>query len=77
MLWNASKCEGPPDESKDITNFGWKFLDKTSIPVIAEGDPAPPELLDVIQYQCKAQGKLFFYGDMWMPNAAPFMHGIL
>ena len=31
-----------------------------SIPVIVEGDPAQPELLDVIQCQCKAQGKKCF-----------------
>ncbi|MCG7883058.1 MAG: hypothetical protein JAY96_15870 [Candidatus Thiodiazotropha endolucinida] len=57
MLWKAANCNGPPDESKDITQFGWEFRDEIPIPVIAEGDPAPPELLDVIRCQCKAQGK--------------------
>ena len=57
MIWKAANCEGPPDESNDITNFGWEFQAEIPIPVIAEGDPAPPELLDVIQCQCKAQGK--------------------
>ena len=31
-----------------------------SIPVIVEGDPAKPELLDVIQCPCKAQDKKCF-----------------
>ena len=57
MVWKAANCEGPPDESSDITNFGWEFPAEIPIPVIAEGYPAPPELLDVIQCQCKAQGK--------------------
>ena len=57
MLWNAVYCEGPPGESRDITNFGWEFPDEMSKLVISEGDPAPPELLRVIQCQCKVQGK--------------------
>ena len=57
MLWKAVDCEGPLGESRDITNFRWEFPDEMSIPVIAEGDPAPLELLDVIQCQCKAQSK--------------------
>ena len=57
MLWKAADCKGPPDESTDITKFGWVYRDGIPTPVIAEGDPAPPELLDVIRCQCKAQGK--------------------
>ena len=57
MLWKAADCDGPTDESRDITNFEWKFGNEIPIPVIAEGDLAPPELLDVIQCQCQAQGK--------------------
>ena len=48
---------GPPDESADITHFGWEIRDGIPIPVIAQGDPAPPELINVIQCQCRAQGK--------------------
>ena len=48
MLWKAADCECPAGESRDIANFGWLFQIKIYIPVI-EGDPAPPELLDVIQ----------------------------
>ena len=57
MLWKAADHQGPPDESADITHFGWEIRDGIPIPVIAQGDPAPPELIDVIQCQCRAQGK--------------------
>ena len=34
-----------------------RVQDTISIPVVAQGAPAPPELLDVIKCQCKARGK--------------------
>ena len=57
MLWKSVICQGPPDESTDIIQFEWEFRDDIPFPVIAEGDPAPPELLDVIRCQCKAHSK--------------------
>ena len=48
--------------SPETTNFGWKFQIKIYIPVIAEGDPAPPDLLDVIQSRA--------ISGMRMPQAA-------
>ena len=58
MLWKAADCDGPLDESRDITNFGGSFEMKFQYQsFIAEGDLAPHELLDVIQCQCQAQGK--------------------
>ena len=52
---------------RDITKFGWKFQDEIPISTIAEGNPVPPELLDVIQCQCKNTGQEVFYGGMWVP----------
>jgi hypothetical protein len=57
MLWKVADQQGPPNESADITNFGWEFQDSIAVPVIAQGDPAPPELIDVILCQCRAQEK--------------------
>ena len=51
MLWKAA------NESDDITNLGWVIQDTIPISVVAQGAPVPPELLDVIKCQCKAQGK--------------------
>ena len=48
MLWKVADHQGPPNESADITHFGWEIRDDIPIPVIAQGDAAPPELIDVI-----------------------------
>lgn len=39
------------------TNFGCKVENGIPVPVMATGDPAPPELVDVIRCQCKAKGE--------------------
>jgi len=57
MLWKAADHQAPPAESSNITNFGWHVTDGIPTPVLDQGDPAPPELIDVIRCQCRAQGK--------------------
>ena len=48
MLWKVADHQGPHNESADITHFGWEIRDDIPIPVIAQGDAAPRELIDVI-----------------------------
>ena len=57
MLWKAADEQAPPQESADITQFGWDIKEGIPIPVTDQGDPAPPQLIDVICCQCKVQGK--------------------
>ena len=57
MLWKVADHPRPLDECSNITNFGWKIVDGIPVPVTGAGDPAPPQLIDVIRCQCKAQGK--------------------
>lgn len=57
MLWKAADNVAPPDESADITTFGWEYQDGIPTPVLSKADPAPPVLLDVIQCHCKATKK--------------------
>ena len=64
MLWKAADQQSPPDESMYITDFGWKIRDDDHpessdipVPAVAERDPGPPQLSDVINCQCKAVGK--------------------
>ena len=57
MLWKAADHQAPPDESVDITAFGWDIQDGIPVPVTSKSDPAPPELIDVINCQCKVEGK--------------------
>ncbi len=40
-----------------VTDFGWKIRDDVPVHAVAERDPAPPQLSDVINVQCKAVGK--------------------
>ena len=57
MLWKAADQQSPPAESMYITDFGWKIRDDVPVPAVAERDPAPPQLSDVINCQCNAVGK--------------------
>ncbi len=57
MLWKSANLQAPPDKSANITHFGWEIKNGIPVPVTDQGDPAPPQLIDVIRCQCKAQGK--------------------
>ena len=46
----------PPVVSRDITRFRFDFCDVFLTPVIADGNPAPLELLEVIRCQCRVHG---------------------
>ncbi len=56
MLWKAADQQSP-DESTSLTDFGWKIRDDVPVPAVAERDPAPPQLSDVINCQYKAVAK--------------------
>ena len=55
MLWKAADQQAPPAVSANITDFGWEV--QNGVPVMATGEPAPPELVDVIRCQCRVEGK--------------------
>lgn len=57
MLWKSADKKSPPDEFTDITNCGWEIRDGIPVPAIASGDPAPPELIDVIVCHCSAKAR--------------------
>ena len=40
MLWKATDQQAPPDQSSDITHFGWITQNDILIPAVA---PTPPE----------------------------------
>ena len=56
-LWKAADQQAPTVVSVTITDFGWEFKNDIPVPVMATTDQAPPELVDVIRCQCRAQGK--------------------
>ena len=48
MLWEAVDQQSPPpDESEDLTKFGWEIRDGTLTPIITQDDLGPPFLRDV------------------------------
>ena len=47
-MWNAGNRQSPPDESMTIIDFDGKIQDGVQVSVVAERDPAPPLLSDVI-----------------------------
>ena len=53
-LCNLCKKQENP---KSHGHSGWEFRDGIPVPVIAQWDPAPTQLTDVIRCQCKALGK--------------------
>lgn len=57
MLWKAADQQAPPEVSATITDFGWEVQNGIPVPVMATGVPAPPELVNVIRCQCRAEGK--------------------
>jgi hypothetical protein len=57
MLWKAANQSAPPIESTDLSHFGWELKDNIPCPVVSRDHPAPPELIDIISCQCKAQLK--------------------
>ena len=57
MLWKMADQQASPEESANITRFGWKIQEGIPVPVTAERDPASPQLIDVIQCKCRAHDK--------------------
>ena len=57
MMWKEAEQQSPPDESMDITDFGWTIQDDVPVPGVAERDPDTPQLRDVINWMCKVVRK--------------------
>ena len=57
LLWKPADQQSPPAVSATLTDFGWKIENGIPAPVVGTGDPAPPELVDVIRCQWKVEGK--------------------
>ena len=55
LLSKAADKQNAP--SLCITELGWEWLNNVSSPVIASGPPAPPDLMKIISWQCRAAGK--------------------
>ena len=56
-LWKAADQRDPPEDTRHISNFGWKVKGCTVTPAVSTGPVAPQDLLDVVSCSCSAQGK--------------------
>ena len=55
MLWKSANFAKPPNESLDIAMFGWKLSNDIPLPTVSSSPPAPQEILELINCQCKSQ----------------------
>ena len=56
LLWKAADQHDPPEEDRDITNFGWHIEGSTITPAVSTVPVAPQVLLDVVNCSCIAEG---------------------
>ena len=57
LLWKAADQHDPPEEAREISNFGWSIEGSTITPTISTAPVAPKELLDVVSCSCTTEGK--------------------
>lgn len=57
LLWKAADQRDPPEEARDIANFGWSIEGSTITPTVSTVPVAPQVLLDVVSCSCTAEGK--------------------
>lgn len=69
LLWKAADQHEPPEEARDITNFGWSTEGSTVTPAISAALIAPQMLLDVVSCSCTAEGKACFSARCGCNNA--------
>ena len=54
LLWKAADQRDPPEETRDIANFGWSIDGSTITPTVSTAPVAPQALLDVVSCSCTA-----------------------
>ena len=58
-LSHAADQHAPSNKSSNITPFGWIFQDRFPVPVICQGDLAPPELIVISRCRCKSMPRSY------------------
>ena len=57
LLWKAADQRDPPEEARNIANFGWNIEGCTITPAVSTAPVAPQVLLDVVSCSCTAEYK--------------------
>ena len=76
LLWKAADKHDPPEEARDIANFGWSIEGCTITPAISTVPVAPQVLLDVVSCSCTI-GQGMQRRTLQLQQHRPFMHGLL
>jgi hypothetical protein len=57
LLWKAADQRDPPEEARNIANFGWSIEVPTITPAVSTTPVAPQALLDVVRCSYTAECK--------------------
>ena len=57
LLWKAAEQPDPPEEARNIANFGWNIEGSAITPAVSTAPVAPQALLAVVSYSCTAEYK--------------------
>ena len=57
LLWKAADQRDPPEEARNIVNFGWNIEGSAITPAVSTAPVAPQVLLDVVSCSCTAEYK--------------------
>ncbi|KAK2168184.1 hypothetical protein NP493_1242g00001 [Ridgeia piscesae] len=57
LLWKAADQRDPPEEARNIANFGWNIEGSAITPAVSTAPVAPQALLDVASCSCTAECK--------------------
>ena len=55
LLWKAAGKRDPPEEARNIANFGWNIEGSAITPAVSTAPVAPQALLDVVSCSCTAE----------------------
>ncbi|KAK2176687.1 hypothetical protein NP493_646g01106 [Ridgeia piscesae] len=57
LLWKAADQRDPPEEARNIANFGWNIEGSAITPAVSTAPVAPQALLDAVSCSCTAECK--------------------
>ncbi|KAK2188846.1 hypothetical protein NP493_122g06015 [Ridgeia piscesae] len=57
LLWKAAAQRDPPEEARNIANFGWNIEGSAITPAVSTAPVAPQALLDAVSCSCTAECK--------------------
>ena len=59
LLWKAADQRDPPEEARNIANFGWNIEGSAITTAVSTAPVAPQTLLDAVSCSCTAQCKAY------------------